>query len=189
VLALDCGSRLRQDHSVGRAADHGSRKKRTNSAGSPAGRLARRTHEMAQFCDQVISLFTGREKLKKPRNFNLYHQLTMLRQLDEELSSVSRGFPRVTHLGCPGDTAMLGDKTADKNQAAKKAARLEQGQVVQQNNDQSAPRKPSAPSTVQSTIVLSPPTQDQEDYLRSIERSSDDYDPNVVIGGPRQLRG
>jgi hypothetical protein len=87
---------------------------------------------------------------------------------------------------------MLIDEPSIKNRAVKKAARTRQGQAVQQNHDRSAQNAPTSQSTqtsVQSIIVLSPPTQDQEDYLRSIEQSSDDYDPNVVIGGPRQHRG
>jgi hypothetical protein len=37
-------------------------------------------------------------------------------------------------------------------------------------------------------VVLTPPTAEQEDYLREIERSTGSFDPNVVVGGPRHNR-
>lgn len=37
-------------------------------------------------------------------------------------------------------------------------------------------------------VVLTPPTAEQEDYLKGIERSTGNYDPNVIVGGPRSTR-
>ena len=36
-------------------------------------------------------------------------------------------------------------------------------------------------------VVLTPPTAEQEDYLREIERSTGSFDPNVVVGGPQSV--
>ena len=50
----------------------------------------------------------------------------------------------------------------------------------------SAPGAPQdAPEASEHHVVLTPPTSDEEDYLNKIQRSSADYDPNVIIGGPR----
>lgn len=38
------------------------------------------------------------------------------------------------------------------------------------------------------TIVITPPTKDQEEYLRRIEEATGKYDPNYVIGGPKQKK-
>ncbi len=38
------------------------------------------------------------------------------------------------------------------------------------------------------TVYLTPPTQDEEKYLRSIEQSNSEYDPAIVVGGPRSVR-
>lgn len=38
-------------------------------------------------------------------------------------------------------------------------------------------------------IQLPKPTEDQKTYLDEIERRFDDYDPEVVIGGPRDQQG
>ena len=41
-------------------------------------------------------------------------------------------------------------------------------------------------SDVGQTIDLPRPTQDQQNYLEDIKRSTGHYDPNVVVGGPRR---
>ena len=38
------------------------------------------------------------------------------------------------------------------------------------------------------TINLTPPTEDEEAYLRSIEQSNSDYNPAIILGGPRLAR-
>lgn len=35
-------------------------------------------------------------------------------------------------------------------------------------------------------IELPRPTQDQKDYLEGIKRSTGQYDPDVIVGGPRR---
>lgn len=85
---------------------------------------------------------------------------------------------------------MLRDETSKKNHAAKRGKNLRrQGEVM--TTDQR--RRPAEParrdaSDRQNPVVLTPPTEDQEDYLRTIERSSDEYDPSVIVGGPRNVR-
>ena len=38
------------------------------------------------------------------------------------------------------------------------------------------------------SVVLTPPTEDEEKYLRSIEQSNSDYNPEIILGGPRVAR-
>jgi hypothetical protein len=37
-------------------------------------------------------------------------------------------------------------------------------------------------------VILPKPTQDQSEYLQKIKDSAKDYDPAVVVGGPRRAR-
>ena len=37
-------------------------------------------------------------------------------------------------------------------------------------------------------VYLTPPTEDEEEYLRSIEQSNSEYDPTIIVGGPRVIR-
>jgi hypothetical protein len=37
-------------------------------------------------------------------------------------------------------------------------------------------------------VLLVPPTEDQQEYLRSIERTIGVYNPDVMVGGPRDRR-
>jgi hypothetical protein len=46
-----------------------------------------------------------------------------------------------------------------------------------------APSQSEAP-----TVNLTPPTEDEEKYLRSIEQSNSNYDPGIILGGPRVVR-
>lgn len=68
---------------------------------------------------------------------------------------------------------MLRERTVEKNRAARRSSRGQQGQVMNRENDQTALSAPGASASEQQTIVLSPPTEDQEEYLRSIEQSVD----------------
>jgi hypothetical protein len=34
-------------------------------------------------------------------------------------------------------------------------------------------------------LVLTPPTAEQENYLKEVERSTGKYNPDVIVGGPR----
>jgi hypothetical protein len=45
-----------------------------------------------------------------------------------------------------------------------------------------APSRPETP-----TVSLTPPTDEEERHLRSIEQSSSNYDPAIVVGGPRTV--
>ena len=36
------------------------------------------------------------------------------------------------------------------------------------------------------SLVITPPTPEQEAYLRKIEAASEGYDPTVVVGGPQK---
>jgi hypothetical protein len=49
--------------------------------------------------------------------------------------------------------------------------------------DSSAPKAGARP---EGTIEFPKPTPDQQDYLKSVKQSEGSYDPNVVVGGPRQ---
>lgn len=46
----------------------------------------------------------------------------------------------------------------------------------------------TAPSSRGERVTVRPPTADQEEYLKSVKLSTDDYDPQAVIGGRRVLR-
>ncbi|MGO9847546.1 MAG: hypothetical protein ACLPKT_13355 [Methylocella sp.] len=52
--------------------------------------------------------------------------------------------------------------------------------------EEDAARVAAPSSSVGQTIDLPRPTQDQEKYLEKIKRSTGNYDPNVVVGGPRR---
>jgi hypothetical protein len=34
-------------------------------------------------------------------------------------------------------------------------------------------------------MVFTPPSRDEEEFLKSIEQASEGYDPKVIVGGPR----
>ncbi|OSI70498.1 hypothetical protein BST63_33260 [Bradyrhizobium canariense] len=37
-------------------------------------------------------------------------------------------------------------------------------------------------------VYLTAPTDDEEQHLRSIEKSNSEYDPAIIVGGPRSVR-
>jgi hypothetical protein len=49
-----------------------------------------------------------------------------------------------------------------------------------------APAKQSATGVVGRTIDLPRPTPDQQNYLEAIKSATGQYDPDVIIGGPRR---
>jgi len=49
--------------------------------------------------------------------------------------------------------------------------------------------EPASSDRQPGSVVLDPPTQDQQEYLQSIARTLADYDPNTIIGGPPGRRG
>lgn len=40
---------------------------------------------------------------------------------------------------------------------------------------------------VASSAVFTPPSQDEEAFLKSLEQTSGNYDPKVTVGGPRNF--
>jgi hypothetical protein len=37
-------------------------------------------------------------------------------------------------------------------------------------------------------VILTPPSDEEEKFLQSIERTSGDYNPDIIVGGPRNFR-
>lgn len=61
--------------------------------------------------------------------------------------------------------------------------------MAQRKHDSDSAKTVSAKSQSETPIVrLTPPTQDEEKHLRSIEQSNSEYDPAIVVGGPRSAR-
>ena len=59
---------------------------------------------------------------------------------------------------------------------------MDESKKIKQTKDSSlgSTRKNSPPS------VLTPPSEEEERYLREIEKASGRYDPEVVVGGPKR---
>lgn len=61
--------------------------------------------------------------------------------------------------------------------------------MAQRNHEGDTAPTVNAPShTDRPSVSLTPPTDDEERHLRSIEQSSNHYDPSVIVGGPRVVR-
>lgn len=76
-----------------------------------------------------------------------------------------------------------------KNRPKSRGRRLAQGTVMTERTRQSETEVSTRQAASQEgAVVLNPPTDDQEDYLRSIERATGEFDRSVIVGGPRQFR-
>ena len=85
---------------------------------------------------------------------------------------------------------MLRDRIHKKNRAAKRGKNLRrQGKAMtkRQRPAELTLRRQAEPRP-ENRVVFTPPTEDEEKYLRTIELSSDEYDPSIVVGGPRNFR-
>jgi hypothetical protein len=62
--------------------------------------------------------------------------------------------------------------------------------MTQRKHEDGSARIVNAPSQSGTTpsVNLTPPTDDEEKHLRSIEQTSSQYDPRIVVGGPRTVR-
>lgn len=49
-------------------------------------------------------------------------------------------------------------------------------------------KKENQERVIAAPAVFTPPSQDEEAFLKGIAQASENYDPNVIVGGPRNFR-